>query len=208
MSRAQPKLTWRETRRLINLDLDHYAIWPQAFGLVPARWPKWRRFLYILFTTHTFAAVLIYRLQTFAFDARLGKLATMLSRMNHTLFGVTIGHHVRTTGALYIAHGHVVMDGAINLGHGVEIAPFVTLGLSNGADVPFGLEGPTIGDRVNIGTGAKVLGPITIGEDVMIGANAVVVKDVPAGHTAMGVPAKNFPRKPGHGSDPAATDAG
>ena len=131
MSRVQPKLTWHETRRLIGLDLDHYAAWPLAFGAVPAGWPRPLQFLYIVFTTHMFVSVLLYRLQTFLFDARLGKLATVLSRLNHTVFGVTIGHHVRTTGALYIAHGHVVMDGIIKLGHGVEVAPFVTLGLTN-----------------------------------------------------------------------------
>ena len=196
MSRVQPKLTWGETRRLIGLDLDHYAAWPRAFGAVPASWPHWFQFLYILFTTHMFVAVLIYRMQTFLFDARLGKLATALSRVNHWLFGVTIGHRVRTSGALYIAHGHVVMDGIIKLGHGVEVAPFVTLGLSNSSQQSFDLYGPTIGDHVNIGTGAKVLGPITIGDDVMIGANAVVVKDVPANHSAIGVPARNVPRKP------------
>lgn len=207
MSHAQPKLTWRETRRLIGLDLDQYAVWPRAFGAIPANRPRWWQFLYIFFTTHMFAAVLIYRLQTFMFDSRLSNLATVLSRLNHLLFSVTIGHHVRTTGALYIAHGHVVMDGTIKLGHGVEVAPFVTLGLSNSSDQSFGLEGPTIGDRVNIGTGAKILGPVTIGDDVKIGANAVVVKDIPANHSAMGVPAKNYPRRPERDSDQADVDA-
>ena len=54
---------------------------------------------------------------------------------------------------------------------------------------------PTIGDNVTIGAGAKVLGPITIGEGSAVGANAVVTKDVPANHTATGIPAKNRPRK-------------
>ena len=208
MRRVQPKQTWRRTSHLIGLDLDHYAAWPRAFGAVPTSWPRWFQFLYIFFTTHMFAAVLIYRLQTFLADARLGKLATLLSRLNHSLFGVTIGHNVRTTGALYIAHGHVVMDGIINLGHGVELAPFVTLGLSNSSRLAFDLYGPTIGDHVNIGTGAKVLGPITIGDDVKIGANAVVVKDVPSGHSAVGVPATNIPREPDLGWKQADSDAG
>lgn len=54
---------------------------------------------------------------------------------------------------------------------------------------------PTVGDRVVIGSGAKVLGPITVGHDVAIGANAVVVKDVPDGNTAVGIPAKNRPAR-------------
>ncbi len=55
---------------------------------------------------------------------------------------------------------------------------------------------PLIGNRVDIGTGAKILGTITIGDDVAIGANAVVLKDVPANSIAVGVPAKIIPRKP------------
>jgi serine O-acetyltransferase len=53
-----------------------------------------------------------------------------------------------------------------------------------------------IGNRVDIGTGAKILGTITIGDDVAIGANAVVLKDVPANSIAVGVPAKILPRQP------------
>ena len=55
---------------------------------------------------------------------------------------------------------------------------------------------PTIEDNVVIGAGAKVLGPITIGEGSAIGANAVVTKDVPAEHIAVGIPANNRPRNP------------
>ena len=56
---------------------------------------------------------------------------------------------------------------------------------------------PQIGDRVDIGAGAKLLGPIRIGNDVLIGANAVVLTDVPDNCIAVGVPARVRPRKPG-----------
>lgn len=188
-----PKVGWGETRRLVSLDMDMFGEWPLAFGAFPATRPRWMLFLYLLATAHMFPAVLLYRLQILLFDARLAPLATALSRLNHVLFGVSIGHHVRTTGGLYIAHGHVVMDGVIRLGHSVQVAPFVTLGLTNSEGKPFDLVGPTIGDHVNIGTGAKVLGPVRIGDHVKIGANAVVVHDVPSHHTAVGVPARCFP---------------
>ena len=193
MPPKQPRLTWRETRRLISLDMDMFGEWPLAFGAFRPSRPRWQLFLYLLFTAHMFPAVLLFRLQTFLFDAGLPALATFLARINHTVFGVSIGHHVRTAGGLYIAHGHVVMDGVINLGHSVQVAPFVTLGLTNSEGHPFDLIGPTIGDHVNIGTGAKVIGPVTIGDHVKIGANAVVVDDVPAHHTAVGAPARSFP---------------
>jgi serine O-acetyltransferase len=189
----EEKVGWRETRRLIGLDMDMFGEWPLAFGAFSRKRPRWMLFLYLLTTSHMFPSVLLYRLQILLFDARLAPLATMLGRMNHILFGVTIGHHVRTTGGLYIAHGHAVFDGVIRLGHNVQIAPFVTLGLTNSEGHSFDLIGPTIGDHVNIGTGAKVLGPVTIGDHVKIGANAVVVHDVPAGHTAVGAPARSFP---------------
>lgn len=187
------KVSWRETRRLIGRDMDVFAAWPLAFGTFKRERPRWMLFFYLLGTEHQFPAVLLYRLQTYLFDQGLAPLATVLSRLNHALFGVTIGHHVRTSGGLYIAHGHVVMDGVIRLGHNVQVAPFVTLGLTNSEDKPFDTVGPTIGDNVNIGTGAKILGRVTIGEGAKIGANAVVVDDVPAFHTAVGAPARSFP---------------
>jgi serine O-acetyltransferase len=187
------KVGWAATRRLISMDMDVFGDWPLAFGAFKASRPRWQLFLYLLATAHMFPAVLVYRLQSFLHDAGLGPLATLLSRINHTLFGVTIGNQVRTTGGLYIAHGHVVLDGVVRLGHNVQIAPFATLGLTNSEGRPFDLTGPTVGDHVNIGTGAKLLGPIHVGDHVKIGANAVVVDDVPSDHTAVGAPARSFP---------------
>jgi serine O-acetyltransferase len=189
----QAKVTWAETRRLIGLDMDVFGEWPLAFGAFRASRPRWQLFCYLMGTAHMFPAVCIYRLQILAYDAGFGPVATFLSRLNHRRYGVTIGHNVRTTGGLYIAHGHVVMDGSISLGHNVQVAPFVTIGLTNSEGTPFDLHGPTIGDQVNIGTGAKVLGPIHIGDWVKIGANSVVVRDVPSHHTAVGAPARSFP---------------
>jgi serine O-acetyltransferase len=173
--------------------MDMFGEWPLVLGAFKATRPRWMLFGYLLFTAHMFPAVLIYRLQIFLYDARLQPLATLLSRLNHTLFAVTIGHNTRTSGALYIAHGYVVIDGRVRLGHRVQIAPFTTLGLTNSEGKPFDLIGPTIGDHVNIGTGARVLGSIHIGDRVKIGANSVVVHDVPSDHTAVGAPARSFP---------------
>jgi serine O-acetyltransferase len=67
----------------------------------------------------------------------------------------------------------------------VSIAPWVTIGLRAGD-----YQGATIERNVSIGTGAKIIGPVRIGEGATIGANAVVVDDVPAGSTVVGVPAR------------------
>ena len=79
----------------------------------------------------------------------------------------------------------IIISGDARFGDDCVVRNGVTVGLLRN-DEP---GSPFIGDRVDIGAGAKVLGPISIGDDVRIGANAVVIRDVPAGHIAVGVPA-------------------
>ncbi len=87
--------------------------------------------------------------------------------------------------------GDIIVSGDAAFGDDVIIRNGVTVGLRH-----TGVRGsPTIGNRVDIGTGAKLLGPIHIGDDVAIGANAVVLKDVPANSIAVGVPARIIPKK-------------
>ena len=109
--------------------------------------------------------------------------------------GVDI-HPAATIGRrLFIDHatGVVIGETAV-IGEDCLIFHGVTLG---GQSMNRGKRHPTLGDRVMIGAGAKVLGAITIGDDAKIGANAVVVKDVPAEGIALGVPAKlRNPKKP------------
>jgi serine O-acetyltransferase len=84
----------------------------------------------------------------------------------------------------------VVISGDAVLGDDVVLRNGVTIGLRHRA-----FRGsPVIGNRVDIGAGAKILGPITIGDDVSIGANAVVLTDVPATSIAVGIPARILPR--------------
>ena len=81
----------------------------------------------------------------------------------------------------------VVIGQTAVVGDDVVLFHSVTLG---GRSMTHGKRHPTVGDRVVVGAGAKILGPVWIGDDAQIGANAVVVKDVPAGAVAVGVPAK------------------
>lgn len=191
--RLQPKVDWAETRRLVGRDMDIYGLLPKAFKQFRDDRPRWQLFLYLLATVDSFPAVMIYRMQVYLYDAGFVPLATFLRRVNHLLFGVTIGPNVRSKGALFLGHGHVVMDAIITLGDWVLISPFVAIGISGSEGGEFDLIGPTIGDHVNIGTGAKILGPVHIGDYTKIGANSVVVHDVPAHHTAVGAPARSFP---------------
>lgn len=99
---------------------------------------------------------------------------------------VEIGHH------FVVEHcGGIVISGDAVFGDGCIIRQGVTVGLRY-----TGQRGsPIIGDRCDIGAGAKLLGKIRIGNDVAIGANAVVLTDVPDGMTAVGVPARVRPRR-------------
>src|SRR5205085_12400428 len=90
----------------------------------------------------------------------------------------------------FIDHGFVVIGETARIGDDVTIYQVVTLGGTNPADGVPGKRHPTIGDGVIIGSGAQVLGPITVGARARIGANAVVTRDVPEGATMIGIPAK------------------
>ena len=104
------------------------------------------------------------------------------------MFGITIGVSAKIGKRLIIEHsGAIVVHGCAQIGDDCIIRQGVTIG-NKSLENP--LDAPRIGDRVNIGAGAKVLGGVSIGDDVVIGANAVVIKDVPAGGVAVGVPAR------------------
>lgn len=99
----------------------------------------------------------------------------------HIGLGVSIGQH---TYLAYGGLGTVLHSGAV-IGRCVYVGTNVTIGARNGSPMA-----PTVGDNCLIGTGAKLLGPIHIGRDSVIGANAVVVHDVPERSCVAGVPAK------------------
>ena len=193
MDPRQPIIDWAETTRLIAADLETYDVWFPGLG---ADRPLWLRAAYAVFRTEMFGANLLYRLQTFLHGAGHPALATTLTRLNRIFFAVLIGRDVRVGGGLYIAHGNIVVEGTTTLGRNVSIAPFVTIGLAGRAGDAFDVRGPVLGDRVLLGTGAKILGSLHIGDDARIGANAVVVSDVPAAHTAVGMPARSHPTVP------------
>jgi len=94
----------------------------------------------------------------------------------------------------FIDHGiGVVIGETAEVGDDVMLYHGVTLG---GRSLQHVKRHPTVGNRVTIGAGARVLGPVRIGDDVQIGANSVVVKDVPAGAVATGIPAViRFPKR-------------
>ena len=114
--------------------------------------------------------------------------ARVLSNVTRTLTGVEI-HPGATIGKrFFIDHGMGVVIGETAIvGDDVMLYHDVTLGGRSMAKVK---RHPTVGDRVTIGSGARVLGDVNLGDDSQIGANSVVTKDVPAGAVAVGIPAQ------------------
>lgn len=129
-----------------------------------------------------------YRFQSPLIRIPLGVMHLILAKFAEMCSGVTIGVSARIGRRLVIEHsGAIVVHGNAVLGDDCIIRQGVTIG-NRRLDDPLGA--PVLGDRVNVGAGAKILGRVVIGDDVEIGANAVVLKDVPAGAVAVGVPAR------------------
>ena len=133
-----------------------------------------------------------HKLSHFLYKHKWFFLARLISQIARFFTGIEI-HPGATIGkGLCIDHGMgVVIGETAEIGDDVLIYHGVTLG---GTGKDKGKRHPTIGNGVVIGAGAKVLGPIKVGDNAKIGANAVVVKDVPEGATAVGIPAKNIIR--------------
>ena len=118
--------------------------------------------------------------------------ARALSSVARAITGADIHPEAQIGRRVPIDHATgVVIGQTAQVGNDVVIFHGVTLG---GVAMTPGKRHPTVGDHVMIGAGAKVLGPITVGTGVKIGANAVVVKDVPCGNVAIGVPARLLPK--------------
>ncbi|OOM16364.1 serine O-acetyltransferase EpsC [Clostridium saccharobutylicum] len=143
-------------------------------------------------------ALIAYRISHFFYLHNRFFLARLISQLARFFTGIEIHPGATIGNGLFIDHGMgVVIGETTEIGDNVTLYHGVTLG-GTGKDT--GKRHPTIKDNVLIGTGAKVLGPITIEEGAKIGANAVVVKDVPANATAVGTQAKNIVR-----TNPTAT---
>ncbi len=117
-------------------------------------------------------------------------IARALSQLARFITGIEIHPGAKIGRGLFIDHGMgVVIGETTEIGDDVTIYHGVTLG---GTDKFKGKRHPTLGNRVVVGAGAKVLGAICVGDDVKIGANAVVLSDLPTGSTAVGAKAKTI----------------
>jgi len=170
----------REDWHTYDHDLARQGLWV----MVVYRFGRWR---------YTISSRLLRLPFSFAYK--------LLKPFSEILTGIELPCEVKMGKRFRIDHfGGIVISGDAVFGDDCIIRNGVTIGLRS-----TGQRGsPWIGDRVDIGAGAKVLGPIRIGNDVAIGANAVVITDVPSNSIAVGIPARILPRK---SSSQVATDA-
>jgi len=142
--------------------------------------------LEILATWPGIHALLAHRIAHALDGAGVPLLPRSISMLSRALTGIEIHPSARIGEGLFIDHGAgVVVGETAEIGHNVTLYQGVTLG---GTGFATGKRHPTVQDNVTIGSGAKLLGPITIGHGAKIGANSVVITDVPPNSTVVGNP--------------------
>jgi serine O-acetyltransferase len=163
------------TIRLIASDLLAKAEWCYESR-------SWRAVLKVLVTDGT-PAMIWYRLMQWARRWRLSPLEMLFNRLNTICCGCIIGRGAEFGPRFVLIHSlGVVINGNVRGGSGIKIEHQVTIGAEK-------RNSPVLGDDVFIGAGAKIIGTLSIGNGSKVGANAVVLKDVPPASTVVGIPA-------------------
>nr|UWI51632.1 serine O-acetyltransferase [Clostridioides difficile] len=133
-------------------------------------------------------AMIMHRIAHVLYKKKMLFTARLISQISRFMTGIEIHPGAKMGEGILIDHGMgVVIGETAEVGNRVTIYQGATLG-ATGKDT--GKRHPTVGDDVLIGAGTKILGPLNIGSNSKIGANSVVVKDVPNGATVVGIPAK------------------
>jgi len=168
---------------------------------IMSRDPAAKSSLGIILTYPGVKAIFFHRIANFFSKARFALIARIISQSSRFLTGIEIHPAAKIGKNFFIDHGMSVVIGEtseiednVTLYHSVTlggISPSINSGEQRGIK-----RHPTLKNNVVVGSGAQVLGPVTVGEFAKIGANAVVTRDVPEHAIMVGVPAKNIMTKP------------
>jgi len=165
-----------------------FARMKEDINSVFERDPAAKTFMEVLFNYPGLHAVWLHRISHRLWKWKLTWLARFLSNISRFITGIEIHPGAVLGRRVFIDHGMGVVIGETAIvGNDVTLYHSVTLG---GTSWTPGKRHPTLKDHVVVGAGAKVLGPIEIGEHARIGSNSVVVKDVPANATCVGIPGR------------------
>jgi serine O-acetyltransferase len=155
--------------------------------------PKQRRLWHVF--SFRLAPVALVRLAQCLYAAGWTRFAKLPALVNFVLFGLEVPPSLPIGPGLVLTHTHGTVLGAASIGANVTLYQQVTLGARE-IDFAYTLSlRPVLEDGVVVSAGAKVLGGIVLGQGSVVGANAVVLNDVPPGYVAIGVPAHNLPPK-------------
>lgn len=158
----------------------------EEIDVVFERDPASRSVLETILTCPGFQAIVMHRFNHWLWKKKLYLLARMTAHISRFLTGIEIHPGAVIGRRFFIDHGMgIVIGETAEIGDDVSIYHGVTLG---GTTWNKGKRHPTLNNNVVVGAGAKILGPITVGEGARIGCNAVVVKDIPPAATVVGVP--------------------
>jgi serine acetyltransferase len=141
--------------------------------------------LRLMLVTDAFVGQVAYRIEVSLRSRGVPVLPWLAHRVAIAAAQLTIGEHAVLRPGVFIPNGNVVVQGLVLIHSGATLSPWTTI-----AAVAPDPIGPTIGPRATIATGAKVLGRVAVGANARVGANSVVLTDVPADTTAVGMPAK------------------
>ena len=159
--------------------------------------PAARSKLSLILTYPGVKAVFFHRIANFFSIAKFHLVARIISQLSRFLTGIEIHPNAKIGKNLFIDHGMgVVIGETSDIGDNVTIYHMATLGgiapSINSDDQRNVKRHPTLKENVVVGSGAQILGPVVVGKNAKIGANAVVTKDVPENAVMVGIPAKNL----------------
>jgi serine O-acetyltransferase len=150
-----------------------------------SRFDALRHIIRLAWSSDAFLGQVLYRVKARMLARGIPVIPRIAHRLAMAIAQISIGDPVVVEPGIYVVHGQVIVDGLVRIGAGAVLAPFVTIGLRAGD-----FNGPTLERGVEVGTGAKIIGPVRVGAGARIGANAVVVDDVASGETVAGIPAR------------------
>lgn len=156
-----------------------------ALLVAEGRSPSLGNILWAIFGLDAFLILATFRMRQAAHNSRIPAVGRILRAIQMALWGIELGRDIQLGVGVYFIHSvGTVVGGTSKIGAGTRLYGNNTVGTvsDNGC--------PTIGEQTMIGAGARILGPVAIGARAKIGANAVVLIDVPAQSTAAGVPAR------------------